>query len=241
MRTIVSFSLPDAGWNDCVGLITKYFSVLFFLLKKFFSNPTKLFPSASIQRNKLPSIHHQPLIQACLSGDRSSQNELYRSFAPRMFTVCLRYSKDRYEAEEILQEGFIKVFSSLQQYRAEGSLEGWIRRVMVTTALQRLRSRTPLHAVLPVDDADNHELSNEERIESRLSAKELLALVQSLPVAYRLVFNLYVFEGYRHKEISELLGISEGTSKSNLYDARQWLKEKINKCNELTHAKQKSL
>lgn len=144
-----------------------------------------------------------------------------------MFTVCLRYSKDRHEAEEILQEGFIKVFSSLHQYRNEGSLEGWIRRVMVTTALQRLRSRTPLLAVRSVESEASNEIAEEEGIESRLSAKELLALVQALPVAYRLVFNLYVFEGYRHKEIAEMLRISEGTSKSNLYDARQWLKEKI--------------
>lgn len=208
---------------------------------KFFRNPTKLFPFASIQRTKLPGIHHQPLIQACLSGDRLSQNELYRSFAPRMFTVCLRYSKDRHEAEEILQEGFIKVFSSLQQYRAEGSLEGWIRRVMVTTALQRLRSRTPLHAVLSVDGSVTHEVPDDDNLEGRLSAKELLALVQALPAAYRLVFNLYVFEGYRHKEISQLLGISECTSKSNLYDARQWLKEKIAKSNQFVHPKRKSL
>ena len=157
-----------------------------------------------------------------------------------MFTVCLRYGKDRHEAEEILQEGFIKVFSSLQQYRGEGSLEGWIRRVMVTTALQRLRSRTPLHAVLSVNGTA-HEVKDDERIESNLNAKELLALVQALPIVYRAVFNLYVFEGYKHKEIAELLNISEGTSKSNLYDARQWLKEKINNNKQLNNHKRKSL
>lgn len=157
-----------------------------------------------------------------------------------MFTVCLRYGKNRHEAEEILQEGFIKVFSSLHQYRHEGSLEGWIRRVMVTTALQRLRSRTPLHAVLHVGDA-SHEVKDEGNPESNLSAKELLALVQTLPTVYRAVFNLYVFEGYKHKEIAEALNISEGTSKSNLYDARQWLKEKIKKNNEANHLKRKSL
>src|SRR5206468_7991736 len=178
---------------------------------------------------------------SCLSGNRSSQNELYRSFAPRMFTVCLRYGKDRHEAEEILQEGFIKAFSSLHQYRNEGSLEGWIRRIMVTTALQRLRSRTPIHAVLSVEGSVHHEMQEEESSESKLSAKELLSLVQSLPSVYRAVFNLYVFEGYRHREIAELLGISEGTSKSNLYDARQWLKEKILAGDQLTYPKKKFL
>ena len=158
-----------------------------------------------------------------------------------MFTVCLRYAKDRHEAEEILQEGFIKVFSSLHQYRGDGSLEGWIRRVMVTTALQRLRSRTPLHVVLSVDVDAQGEPADNERIESNLNAKELLSLVQALPTVYRAVFNLYVFEGYKHKEIAEALNISEGTSKSNLYDARQWLQEKIKKNNRLTEPKQKSL
>lgn len=166
---------------------------------------------------------------------------MYRLFAPRLFTVCLRYGKDRHEAEEILQEGFIKVFSSLHQYRAEGSLEGWLRRIIVTTALQRLRSRTPLHAVLSVEGSTHNEVAEGETIESNLSAKELLALVQTLPVMYRTVFNLYVFEGYQHKEIAELLHISEGTSKSNLYDARQWLKGKIKAGNRLAHTKTKCL
>jgi RNA polymerase sigma-70 factor (ECF subfamily) len=157
-----------------------------------------------------------------------------------MFTVCLRYGKDRHEAEEILQEGFIKVFSVLHQYRQEGSLEGWIRRVMVTTALQRLRSRTSLHALLPLENGDGYGVHDED-IESNVSAKELLALVQGLPLRYRLVFNLYVFEGYSHKEIAGLLRISEGTSKSNLFDARRWLKEKIKKNDQLTNLKRKSL
>ena len=157
-----------------------------------------------------------------------------------MFTVCLRYGRDRHEAEEMLQEGFIKVFSSLHQFRNEGSLEGWIRRVMVTTALQYLRSRTPLRAVFSTDARESTEVSADETIESNLTAKELLVLVQNLPTVYRMVFNLYVFEGFKHKEIAEMLQISEGTSKSNLYDARQLLKEKILTHN-LNHPKTKGL
>ncbi len=158
-----------------------------------------------------------------------------------MFVVCLRYGKDRIEAEEILQEGFIKVFSCLHQYRNEGSLEGWIRRVMITTALQRLRSQSSLYTVLSVNNSEAAELQDKETIESNLSEKELLELVQSLPSAYRAVFNLYVFEGYQHKEIASLLHISEGTSKSNLHDARKWLKERITAANELNHFKKKCL
>jgi len=158
-----------------------------------------------------------------------------------MFTVCLRYGKDRHEAEEILQEGFIKVFSNLHQYRNEGSLEGWIRRIMVTTALQRLRSRTPLHAVLSVNESHEQQLPGADMVESSLNAKELFGLVQALPFVYRAVFNLYVFEGYRHKEIAGLLKITENTSKSNLYDARQWLKEKIVAKYQLDHPKRKCL
>ena len=157
-----------------------------------------------------------------------------------MFTVCLRYARDRHDAEEMLQEGFIKVFSSLHQFRDEGSLEGWIRRVIVTTALQHLRGRTPLRAVLSVDANESHEVAGDENIETSLTAKELLQLVQALPTVYRIVFNLYVFEGYKHKEIAELLNVSEGTSKSNLYDARQLLKEKI-KASTIHHPKIKSV
>lgn len=187
------------------------------------------------------TINYKPLIQGCLSGVRSSQNELYKLFAPAMYTVCLRYSKDRHEAEEMLQEGFIRVFSVLQQYKGEGSLEGWIRRVMVTTALQRLRSRKPLHLVLSFDNALDYQVQDEEGAESKLSSKELLSLVQLLPVVYRTVFNLYVFEGFPHKEIAEMLSISEGTSKSNLHDARRWLKERIKKTDEVNYVKRKYL
>lgn len=171
-------------------------------------------------------IVHEGLIQSCIQKDRQAQNALYHGFAPVMFTVCLRYAKNRHEAEEILQEGFIKVFTHLHQFRNDGSLEGWIRRIMVTTALQRIRGKSPLHVLLPVEHASD-EAADDEQIESNLQAKELIALVQSLPTVYRSVFNLYVFEGYRHREIGELLGISENTSKSNLYDARQLLKEKL--------------
>ena len=146
-----------------------------------------------------------------------------------MYVVCLRFCRSRHEAEEILQEGFIKMFAALHQYRDTGSFEGWVRKIMVNTALQRYRSQSAMHAVVSLDLAPLDHLQGKEDIVSSLHAKELLALVQELPAAYRMVFNLYVFEGYQHKEIADLLDISEGTSKSNLHDARRWLKEKISR------------
>jgi len=146
-----------------------------------------------------------------------------------MYVVCLRFCRSRHEAEEILQEGFIKMFAALHQYRDTGSFEGWVRKIMVNTALQRYRSQSAMHAVVSLDLAPLDHLREKEDIVSSLNAKELLALVQELPAAYRMVFNLYVFEGYQPKEIADLLDISEGTSKSNLHDARRWLKEKISR------------
>jgi len=144
-----------------------------------------------------------------------------------MYNVCLRFSRSGHEAEEILQEGFIKVFSALHQYRDEGSFEGWVRKIMVNTALQRYRKRASMHAVVSLDLTEELPVPEDEDVVTRLTAKELLGMVQELPPAYRMVFNLYVFEGYQHKEIASLLSISEGTSKSNLHDARRWLRDKI--------------
>lgn len=149
-------------------------------------------------------------------------------FAPKMFVVCLRYSKNREEAEEVLQEGFLRVFQFLHQFREEGSLEGWIRKIMVNCALQRLRSNSRLAPVLNIESY-NEQFALQANIESQISSKELLQLVMSLPPAYKMVFNLYVFEGYKHKEIAEMLGISEGTSKSNLSDARTYLQKQLTK------------
>ena len=136
-----------------------------------------------------------------------------------MFVVCLRYSKNREEAEEILQEGFIKVFEFIHQYKFAGTFEGWVRKIMVNCALQKYRSIRQMHAVVNIDTSAVEQLGNEDII-SRIGTKELLKMVQQLPPSYRMVFNLYVFEGMKHREIAEHLEISEGTSKSNLSDAR---------------------
>ena len=175
------------------------------------------------------------LLQGCINGDRVSQNRLYQLFAPKMFAVCLRYSKKREEAEEIVQEGFMQAFKSLKNFRHEGSFEGWMRRIMVNCALARYRNKIHLSPVVELTN-NLSEVINPDVV-SDISAKELLALVQTLPAAYRLVFNLHVFEGYKHREIAEALGISEGTSKSNLSDARAFLQKALTTKKKLNHYK----
>ena len=161
-----------------------------------------------------------------MAGIRTGQANLYDHYSGRMMVVCLRYAKNREEAEEILQDGFVNVFKYISQFRNDGSLEGWIRKIMVNCALQKYRNRLQLHRVISTD-AMQTENGYEQQIESNMSAKELLYTVQQLPPAYRMVFNLYVFEGMKHREIGALLRISEGTSKSNLSDARSLLQKAL--------------
>ena len=166
------------------------------------------------------------LIRCCIEGNRLSQKQLYELFAPKMFGVCLRYSKNREEAEEILQEGFVQVFKSLKNFRHEGSFEGWIRKIMVYCAIQHFRSKSKMHRVVHIETANVEEPGSDD-ILPQLAKKELLKMVQALPPAYRMIFNLYVFEGMKHREIAEHLGISEGTSKSNLFDAKIILQKAV--------------
>lgn len=166
------------------------------------------------------------LIQSCIDGDRYSQSKLYELFVPKMFAVCLRYSKNREEAEEIVQEGFVQVFKSLRSFKKEGSFEGWIRKIMVYCAIQHFRSKSKMHRVVHIETANVEEPGSED-ILPQLAKKELLKMVQALSPAYRMIFNLYVFEGMKHREIAEHLGISEGTSKSNLFDAKIILQKAV--------------
>lgn len=174
----------------------------------------------------------EKVIKGCQAGKREYQTQLYRRFAPKMLGVCLRYTPDRPSAEDILQEGFVKVFSSIDRYRGDGSFEGWIRRIMVNTALtwfkkQRKQGFTEdidaLEDKLPQEEDEQGE---ENGIES-LSPEDVMALIQRLPDGYRMVLNLYVFEGASHKEIAESLDISENTSKSQLSKARRFLRKLV--------------
>jgi len=165
------------------------------------------------------------IIKECASGNVRAQETLYRMLAPKMFGVCLRYSKDRTEAEDNLQEGFIRVYTHIGKFRHEGSLEGWVRRIMVNVSLEKFRKQHVLH---PVEDVTVYDQEGDaDNIVENITAGELIELIQELPPRYRMVFNLYVMEGMNHKEIAETMNITEGTSKSNLARARDILKKKV--------------
>ena len=202
-------------------------SLFFSILLKLANNPTIVSIFATIMKKTFYYLEQEThLIQACIDGDRQSQNRLYAAFAPKMFAICLRYCKNREEAEEILQEGFVQVFRSLKNFKYQGSFEGWVRKIMVYSAIQYYRSKTKLHPVIYMRNT-REELTATEDILSQLGKKELLQMVQALPPAYRMVFNLYVFEGMKHREIAAHLGISEGTSKSNFFDAKIILQKAV--------------
>jgi RNA polymerase sigma factor (sigma-70 family) len=171
-------------------------------------------------------ISEEELIKGCLAGTWAFQQMLYKRYAAKMLTVCMRYTSNREEAEDILQEGFILVFEKMGQFKMKGSFEGWIRRIVINKAIENFRKSVHIYPLTSLDGNENLAISAEEVL-SNINAKELLKMVQDLPPMYKMVFNLYVFEGMTHKEIAEKLGIAEGTSKSNLSDARTILKRKI--------------
>ncbi|NJK84926.1 MAG: RNA polymerase sigma factor [Bacteroidales bacterium] len=148
-------------------------------------------------------------------------------FKEKMFGICLRYAGNYNDAEDVVQEGFIKIFQKINQFRFEGAFEGWIRRIMVNTALEKYRMQCQIININ--DNIREVDQTNQTEINHDISAQELLKFIQELSPKYRLVFNLYAIEGYSHKEISGMLEISEGTSKSNLSRARTILQEKVNK------------
>jgi RNA polymerase sigma factor (sigma-70 family) len=177
------------------------------------------------ERNQ--NITESDLIHGCMDGDRRMQEELYRRFSPRMYAVCLRYAANAEEAEDILQEGFIKVFKKLDSFRSEGSFEGWVRRIFVNTAIEQFRRKRYL---LPVTEKEENTIEGKYfSVLDELAEKDILALVQELSPGYRTVFNMYVVEGYTHKEIADMLGISEGTSKSQLSRAKVILQDMVKK------------
>jgi len=155
------------------------------------------------------------------------QEELYSRFSPRMYAVCLRYASSSEEAEDILQEGFIKIFKKLGSYRGDGSFEGWIRRIFVNTAIEHFRRRRYLQ---PVTEKEENTIEGKYlSVLDELGEKDILELIAQLSPGYRTVFNMYVVEGYTHKEIGDMLGISEGTSKSQLSRAKVILQDMVKK------------
>ena len=165
------------------------------------------------------------LLEGCKRGERRAQEMLYRTLAPRMMGVCMRYARDKAEAEDILQMGFIKVFQKIASFKSEGSFEGWVRRIMVNTAIEMYRRN--LRTLDMVEIEEGYNVPQTTFNISELETKDLISLIRELSAGYRLVFNMYVIEGYSHKEIAAELGITEGASKSQLSRARAILKERI--------------
>jgi RNA polymerase sigma factor (sigma-70 family) len=172
-------------------------------------------------------MEESALVKKCVNGDLRAQRALFEMFAPKMLGVCLRYSKNKEQAEDVLQDGFIKVFNNLAKYAGTGSLEGWVRRIMVNTSLDQIRKETKFQGDIGFDDVDYKIETNSFIIESMM-AEDLLILINNMPSGYRTVFNLFAIEGYSHKEIAEELSISESTSKSQYSRARAFLQQKLN-------------
>ncbi|WP_299152568.1 RNA polymerase sigma factor [uncultured Christiangramia sp.] len=163
------------------------------------------------------------LIYRCKQHERKAQEELYKLYSPKLFGVCLKYSENYQQAEDNLQDGFVTIFEKIGQFQDKGSFEGWMKRILINTSLQKHRQQK-VYGITNEEDLPEDEVEVET---DNISVDFLLQCVQELPDRYRQVFNLYVLDGYSHKEISDLLSITEGTSKSNLARARTSLKEKI--------------
>lgn len=173
------------------------------------------------------------LIRLCKQHDRKAQEKLYRDYSEQLFVLCLKYSANYEQAKDLLQDSFIKIFQNIEQFRGEGAFEGWMTRIVINTAIKRSKINGTHLRILE----DYSEEIVEDLDDEHLSLDFLIKIIQELPEAYRLVFNLYVMEEHSHKEIAEMLGISEGTSKSNLARARIKLRESIKRHNQANFLK----
>jgi RNA polymerase sigma-70 factor (ECF subfamily) len=169
----------------------------------------------------------EEMIEGSKQGNRKSQELLYKQYASKMLVVCARYAKDNFEAEDMLQVGFVKIFEKIKDYKGEGSFEGWVRRIMVNTSIEFYRKNARMFPVVDLDHAPESPVQENQM--ARLNMNDLLSLIRNLSPGYRLIFNMYAIEGFSHKEIAQELGISEGTSKSQLARARAILQENIKK------------
>ena len=169
------------------------------------------------------STAEEKLIEACRKGDSKAQRAIYEKYAPLMFAVCRRYVQEVHEAEDVLVTGFTKVFQKIDQFKSEGSFEGWIRRIMVNQALTHIRKNKSMYLEVEIEKADRE--PDYSQLQTALEVEDLQKLIDRLPAGYKTVFNLYAIEGYSHKEIANQLDISENTSKSQLSRARVHLQK----------------
>jgi RNA polymerase sigma factor, sigma-70 family len=170
-------------------------------------------------------MNEKQLIEGCLNGNRRSQEELYNLYSRKMMGLCMRYVSNRETAHDLLQDGFVKVFTSMHLYSNLGPFEAWMRMIFVNMAIEYIRKKDILRDTIDLENIQ--ELTEEETAVSRLSAETIMEYVQQLPSGFRTIFNLYAIEGYSHKEIGNKLNISEGTSRSQYARARQWLQKRI--------------
>jgi len=170
------------------------------------------------------------LIKKCASGNSLAQKKFYEKFAGKMMGICLRYTKDYVEAQDVMQDAFIKIFGKLADYEKKGSLEGWVRRIVVNTALDSYRKNKKHEKNVAVDTVD-YLLETKTFIIEELNANDLLGVIKTIPAGYQMVFNLFAIEGYSHREIAEQLNITESTSKSQYSRARKLLRELLVKKN----------
>jgi len=177
---------------------------------------------------QLHKKNNQELIYRAAKNDRAAQNTLFEMYAPKMLSICRYYVADVQQAEEVMLNGFFKVFTNLKKFRREGSFEGWMRRIMVREAISFLRTQKNIE--FPMDEVDD-DSNNFNEMETEIQVADIQQLIDQLPEGYKLVFVMYAVEGYKHKEIAEELSISVGTSKSQLYKARMMLQKKIRTLN----------
>lgn len=175
---------------------------------------------------KTDTIERDHLIDQCLKNDRNAQFAFYEKYSKKVYGICMRYAKNATDAEDILQEGFIKVFRYLDDYSGKGSIEGWMRRIMITTALNYYKKKNLMNKEVD-PEATKITLPNDYEVLSNMTHNEILVLIRELPCGYQTVFNLNTIEGYSHKEISEIMNISVNTSKSQLSRAKHSLRKKI--------------
>jgi RNA polymerase sigma factor (sigma-70 family) len=166
------------------------------------------------------------LVNECIKGNPKAQKALFDRFAPKMYSVCLRYMKNTEQAEDVLQDSLVKVFSKLNDYKNEGVLEGWIRRIVVNACLDQIRKNAKFLGDIQSDEVE-YKLEHHSFITETLMAEDLMKLIHRMPDGYRVVFNLFAIEGYSHQEIAQQLGITESTSKSQYLRARAYLRDRI--------------
>ncbi len=181
----------------------------------------------------MKKLSEQELLTACLNSNRKAQKELYNRYSYELMGVCLRYVKRRQEAEDVLQEGFINIFESLHQYKGTNQLRAWMRKVMINTSLQYLRKQKKNPFFVSIDKLESEPPipDESEKWQPQYTYQEMLTEIRNLPLGYRLVFNMFVIDRMPHKAIAKKLGISEGTSKSQLFKAKVLLKKRLSQSN----------